>query len=131
MTFVFDNTWPPSFAKALDALNKNHSIKHLRVDLKYKGDTKDPIWLRDFKDKYVIIVTGDFNLLINQHEQKLVLESGCTYFVFRRSFTQLKLWEQFKRLINVWPEIKKLAEKHREKAIFIVPLRGTKIKRLI
>ena len=58
MTFVFDNTWPPSFAKALDALNKIHSIKHLRVDLKYKGDTKDPIWLRDFKDKYVIVVTG-------------------------------------------------------------------------
>jgi hypothetical protein len=131
LRFFLDNTTPPRFAPALQALEGpgGHEVRHLR-DM-FSADTPDIEWLMKLaKEGAWVIISGDIRISQNEFERRAWLESGLTAFFLGRGWTKLKLWEQAWKLIKWWPDIVAQAERVHAGAGFVIPVSGSKLTQL-
>ena len=130
MNFFLDNTLPPRFAVALQALEGDeHHIVHLRT--KFAPDTRDVDWIRSLASEGDwVIISGDIRISQNEFERREWLNSGMTAFFLAKGWTTIKLWDQAWRLIKWWPAIVDQALRVQPGAGFIVPLRSARLEQL-
>jgi hypothetical protein len=129
--FFLDNTLPPRFAVALQALEGDDGNRILHLRSKFPAQTKDVDWIRSLASEGDwVIISGDIRISQNEFERKEWLESGLTAFFFAKGWTAIKLWDQAWRLIKWWPAIVDQALRIQPGAGFIVPLKSAKLEQL-
>ena len=104
MKYLFDNNLPASYASALNALDKNNEIKHLKEI--FEQDTPDIEWMNKLaKEKNWVIITIDNGIRKNAYERKAWKESKLMVFFLAGRWTNFVYWDKAYRLIKVWPNI--------------------------
>lgn len=126
MNFFLDNCLSPKLAQALDILDDENKVIHLR-DM-YDQSIKDPRWLTDLRRKGDwVIISGDTRITKSPQNRKAWLESGLTAFFFKSGWAQQKGWDQLWRAIRWWPDIVQYATRRKKGSGWFVPINyGTK-----
>lgn len=123
MKYFLDNCLPPRLAKALDALDDDSEVDHLRS--KFPANTKDPVWIESLaKEGDWVIVTSDA-IFRGQLEKEALRRSNLTAFFLAKGWGNIPFWEQVWKLVRWWPEITKQAAMVARGALFMVPVKFT------
>jgi hypothetical protein len=106
----------------LHALNMG-AVTSLREH--YPEDTKDPVWLPDLGTNGWTLISVDHAQRRKPEERRAIVESGTLAFYLAKSFLSLMFDEQAWRLVKLWPEITKVAQRPRGGGkCFLVPIKG-------
>lgn len=110
MKFFVDNCLPKGLAQALNILDNQNRVVHLRE--KFSPDIEDSQWItRLAREGDWIIISGDIRITKSPLNRKAWLESGLTAFFFEKGWTNHDLWGQAWRAIKWWPEIIQFASR--------------------
>lgn len=122
MKFFLDNTLPPKFAKAINALETPvNRVVHLTE--KFPANAPDIVWIQILgKEGKWTIISGDLRISKNPHERRAWQSAKLTTF-FLKGWTQQPFWIQASRLIHWWPDIVEQASRVAAGAAFIVPFK--------
>lgn len=122
MKFLIDNCLSQRLAKAIDALDQDHTIAHLKDEFPENAD--DPVWLETLPQRgYNAVVGGD--LFRDPPAQAALLRSGLTVFMLAKGWVNIPLWEQAWKLVRWWPEIRQQAVRIEAGACFEIPVKVT------
>jgi hypothetical protein len=122
LTYFLDNCISFRYAAMLNALEMG-KVTSLREH--YPENTKDPIWLPDLGANGWTLITVDHAQRRKPEERQAIVTSGALAFYLAKSFLSLVFEEQAWRLVKLWPEITKVAEKpHGGGKCFLVNLKG-------
>lgn len=123
MTFFFDNNLSQKLAQAINLLEEDHEIMHLKD--KFSPDEKDEIWLKHIGDNCIFLITRDKKIRKHPAEIEAIKRNRVGAFILTgKRYTK---WQEIKQLICAWEEIKNLADRTHKPFAFQIPLRG-KIK---
>lgn len=115
MVFYFDEQLPKVIAQSLDVIEQ-HLNKHrvLSTEEEFGKGIKDEDLFRSLKEKNGILITNDLKMMTRRNEFALIKELGISVFLISlpsgANFDLICLTIQ-----NMWPEIKKIAEKNNYK----------------
>lgn len=119
MRFFFDNNLSPKIVKALQALQPDVQLSHLRD--KFSPDTLDDVWIQALAaEGQWIIISGDVRIAKNSALRRVWLESDLVTFFLASGWMSLTIWDSAWRLIKWWPRIIDTAENFRPPASFLV-----------
>lgn len=125
MNFFFDNNLSQYLAKAMDLLEQEGNVMHLRD--KFQSNAKDEDWLKYVGENGMILITRD--KMIRRHEAELRAIKNYKVGAFILTGTVTNIWDTVRQVINNWLKIKDLASKTSLPFAFKVPFRG-KIEKL-
>jgi len=125
MNFFFDNNLSQYLAQAMDLLEQEGKVIHLKD--KFQTDAKDEDWLEYVGKNRMVLITRDKR--ITRHAAELKAFKSYKVGAFILSGTITNIWQSVRQVINNWLNIKDFASKTKPPFAFQVPLRG-KIKRL-
>ena len=124
MKFFLDNNLPPQFSKALQALDVESEIVHLRD--KFDPSTADEIWLPALGEEGDwVVVSGDRRIARSAKLREAWKASKLTTFFLAGGWTNHPLWEQAWRIVRWWPLIIEQAKRVAPGAVFLVPVSAT------
>jgi hypothetical protein len=122
LIYFLDNCLSYRYAAMLHALEMGE-VTSLRAH--YPADTKDPVWLPDLGANGWTLISVDHAQRKKPEERRAIVASGALAFYLSKSFLTLLFDEQAWRLVKLWPEITKVAERPRDNGkCFLVPVRG-------
>lgn len=91
----------------------------------YPQDARDPVWLPDLGAKGWTLISVDHAQRRRPEERQAIIASGALAFYLAKSFLSLMFEEQAWRLVKLWPEITRMAERPRGGGkCFLVPVKG-------
>ena len=125
MKFFFDNNLSQYLAHAMDLLEQEGKVIHLKDE--FQPNTKDEDWLKYVGKKAMILITRDKKIRRHAAELRAFTNHKVGAFILSGSINNI--WQIVRQVINNWLEIKDLASRTRPPFAFQVPLRG-KIKQL-
>lgn len=121
MKFFVDNCLSPRLAEALDILDHQNRIVHLRD--KFSPDIKDPQWISKLaREGDWIIISGDIRITKTPQNRKAWLQLGLTAFFFVGGWAQQTGWDKLWRAIRWWPHIVQYAGRRRKGSGWKVPI---------
>ena len=126
MNFFFDNNLSQHLAKAMNILEKEGIVTHLRD--KFEPDAKDEVWLEYVGKNRMIVITRDKQIKRRAAELRAFKKYKVGAFILGGQ--NPGIWQIVKQIINNWLKIKELSSDTRTPFIFKVPLKG-KIDRYI
>jgi len=125
MNFFFDNNLSQYLAQAMNLLEQDGAVIHLKD--KFQPDAKDEDWLKYVGKKGMILITRDKKIRRHAAELKAIKSYKVGAFILTGTVTNI--WDTVRQIINNWLKIKDLASKTRRPFAFKVPFRG-KIEKL-
>ncbi len=125
MNFFFDANLPDKFAQAMNLLDADCGIEHLKDN--FPQDVKDEIWLKYVGEKDLVVITRDQK--IRKRPAELTAYKRYKVGAFILTGKHMGKWKQIKQLICAWEEIRTLANVTRRPFAFLVPS-GGRIQRL-
>jgi hypothetical protein len=125
VNFFFDNCLPPRTAKALQALDDQNKIVHLRE--RYPTDIKDPVWIPELarEGNWIIVSIDQIHKVPIQREA--LLKGGFIFFLLKKGWNQ-PLWIQASRFFAGWPGITVQAARARPGDGFRIPSKGQEME---
>ena len=131
MKFFFDANFPRGIARAVSEVTaaKRDIDIELHDDV-FDPGTKDQVWLSQLgrlKEK-PIVIGGDGAILRRKAEAEALRESGLTYFLLAKGFTNLNVYAQASLFFKYWPRILEVAKSERSPCIYEIAING-KIKK--
>ncbi len=127
MNFFVDNCLPRSLARAIHALDSEHSVEHLK-DLFPDPGVPDEVWLPELSKKgSYVIITRDLFVKTPQ-ERKAFQDANLTTFALAEGWRHLKYWTLAQKFLRVWPEIPTVAGRVENGTCLKIPIRSLKFK---
>jgi predicted nuclease of predicted toxin-antitoxin system len=125
MNFFFDNNLSEKLAQAMQLLDVDSTIEHLRDN--FRQNEPDEVWLKYVGEKGLILITRDQK--IRKRRIELLVYKQHRVCAFILTGKNLGRWREIKQLICAWEEIRSLAASEQRPFAFQVPPKG-KIKPL-
>lgn len=134
MKFYFDENITPQIARALAILQEPRQQENVEVftirDAFGKG-APDEEWIPQVASEDGIVVTQDMNIHRTRHQRELYRQHGLGVVFFKPpSKSGYSYWEMIEKLIEAWPQIKKIGKMERKPFAFIIKPRSKKVERL-
>jgi len=126
MNFFFDNNLSQHLAKAMDILEQEGRVIHLRDE--FPDNVKDEVWLEYVGKNRMIVITQDKKIKRRAAELRALKNFKVGAFILGGQ--NPGIWQIIKQIINNWLKIKDLSSNTRTPFIFKVPLKG-KIEQII
>jgi hypothetical protein len=129
--FFLDNCVSPHLARGLRGLagHDDHEIVHLRE--KFEEATVDRAWISQLASEGGwIIVSGDTRITRNPIERAAWYESNLTAFFFSEPWNTDGYWKKCHAVVGWWPLIIAQAKRTPRGHGFVLPKKGTQLKRI-
>lgn len=128
MNFFFDRCVSVRIARMLGAYERDHQIIHQDDDARFTTETTDVELITAIADDpKPVFITADISQRREPLERKALRDSGLTIFFIRRGFHQLPFHQQAVKLLNLWREIVRLAERAKEPTAFEISPAARKV----
>lgn len=128
MRFFFDNCLSDHLARAIEILERNHEIVHLRA--KFVPDVDDVTWISALgSEGDWVIVSGDQRISRSKEERRAWHESGLTAFFFGKGYASKGFWRQVQIFVQWWPKITQEAREYQDGSPgsgYLIPAQGKK-----
>jgi predicted nuclease of predicted toxin-antitoxin system len=120
MKFFFDNNLSHRLAKAMNLLEEDEFVMHLKD--KFRQDEIDEVWLKYVGSNGLVLVTRDQK--IRKRRAELIAFRKHSIGAFILTGKNLGRWQEIKQLIWAWENMKKLAASTQRPFAFQVPPKG-------
>ncbi|MEX2477632.1 MAG: DUF5615 family PIN-like protein [Gracilimonas sp.] len=134
MKFYFDENITPQIARALAILQEprqNEKIEVYTIRDAFGKGAPDEEWIPKVAAEDGIVVTQDMNIHRTRHQRELYRQHGLGVVFFKPpSKSGYSYWEMIEKLIEAWPQIKKIGKTERKPFAFIIKPRSKKVDRL-
>jgi hypothetical protein len=134
MKFYFDENITPQIARALAILQEPRQQENVEVHTirgAFGKGAPDEEWIPKVAAEDGIVVTQDMNIHRTRHQRELYRQHGLGVVFFKPpSKNGYSYWEMIEKLIEAWPQIKKIGKSERKPFAFIIKPRSKKVERL-
>jgi PIN like domain len=127
---LIDENLPPALAKALNALFAgDHEVIHLRE--RFGPRVTDAQWIAALNEEgRWVIISGDRRIRRNPAEYYTFRNSRLVGFFLSPGLNKAKLTKQMERLLALWETIDAQASIVRGGAMFVLPMKSTRLEQL-
>lgn len=115
-----DENFPRQLAEGLNTLvepqNKKDGIEIviLSIPNEFGRGAKDEDWIPEVGKENGIVITQDYRIQTQKHQQELYKQNGVGILFFSPpSKGGFSYWEMVKQLVNRWEEIKQIVNKNK------------------
>jgi predicted nuclease of predicted toxin-antitoxin system len=124
--FFFDNCVSPKLARAINELDSDAEIIHLKD--KFPENTEDPVWLKYVGENDYFVITADKKIKKRVAEKEIYKDFKVGVFVIK--ITSGKgILDITIQLLKNWEAMKEIAQREKKPFMFKVPDRGKKIEK--
>jgi len=120
MNFFFDNNLSPKLAKAMNLLEEDGYVMHLKD--RFRQDEADAVWLAYVGSNKFVLVTRDKKIRKRPGELTAFKKHNVGAFILTGK--NLGRWREIKQLICAWEEMRSLGACTRRPFAFQVPPKG-------
>ncbi|PDQ18414.1 hypothetical protein CN311_24880 [Mesorhizobium sanjuanii] len=130
MKVLIDENLPPALAKALHALfNGDHQVVHLRA--RFGSGVKDREWIEKLSaEGRWIVISGDRRITRNRVEYAAFRNSRLVGFFLSKGLYKAPLVKQMERILSLWGAIETQSGIVAGGAMFMLPMKSTKLEQL-
>jgi len=118
VNFFFDNNISWRYAEAIEILSRGGQdvVMHIKNDVRFSmnnnewgsNSTRDEVWIQELGRENVRwnLISGNHRILTNGVQRSLLAETSMTFFFPDEYFANATFFEQARKLIWLWPEIR-------------------------
>ncbi|EHK53685.1 DUF5615 family PIN-like protein [Allomesorhizobium alhagi] len=130
MKVLIDENLPPALAKALHALfNGDHEVVHLRA--RFGPGVSDREWIEELSAEGLwIVISGDRRITRNRVEYAAFRKSRLVGFFLSKGLYKAPLIKQMERILALWGAIEAQSGLVAGGAMFLLPMKSTKLEQL-
>jgi hypothetical protein len=127
---LIDENLPPALARALDALfNGDHEVVHLRA--RFGPGVKDKDWIEQLSaEGRWIVISGDRRITRNRVEYSAFRNSRLVGFFLSKGLNKARVVKQMERILALWDAIETQSGIVAGGAMFVLPMKSTKLEQL-
>jgi hypothetical protein len=127
---LIDENLPPALAKALHALfNGDHEVVHLRA--RFGPGVSDREWIEELSAEGLwIVISGDRRITRNRVEYAAFRKSRLVGFFWSKGLYKAPLIKQMERILALWGAIEAQSGLVAGGAMFLLPMKSTKLEQL-
>lgn len=130
MKVLVDENLPPALARALDALfSSDHQVVHLRE--KFGPGVKDKEWIEQLSaEGQWIVISGDRRITRNRVEYSVFRNSRLVGFFLSKGLNKAPVAKKMERILALWAAIETQSGIVAGGAMFVLPMKSTKLEQL-
>lgn len=106
MKFIFDNCFSKNLAEAINILDQDEEIIHLKD--RFRENTKDEVLLKDIGENNIFLITRDTRIRKHAAAREAFRKHRVGAFILTGK--GLNRWQIIRFIINNWIKIKEAAE---------------------
>lgn len=130
MKVLIDENLPPALAAALHALFEgDHEVVHLRA--RFGPGVKDREWIESLSaEGRWIVISGDRRIARNRVEYAAFRSSRLVGFFLAKGLYKAPVVKQMERILALWSAIETQSGIVAGGAMFLLPMKSTKLEQL-
>ncbi|MDX1640196.1 MAG: hypothetical protein R3220_00770 [Balneolaceae bacterium] len=134
MNFYFDENITPQIARALAILQEplqHEHIKILNIRDEFGRGVADEQWIPEVGKQEGIVITQDLNIHRTRQQRELYrrFKIGVVFFKPPKK-TGYGYWTMIEKIIEAWPDIKKVAKRERTPFAYVIRPRSKRLEEL-
>lgn len=134
MNFFFDENITPQIARALAILQEplqHEQIKVFNIRDEFGRGATDEEWIPEVGKQEGVVITQDLNIHRTRQQRELYrqFKIGVVFFKPPKK-TGYGYWTMIEKIIEAWPDIKKIAKRKKKPFAYVIKPRSKKLEEL-